>query len=536
MKWRSLPIALIAAVLILAPPAHAKRRTEVHPYLEIDQTVLVDLKNSGPLLTYTSLAAGIDASTSGPRAEAQISARYEYRLDWGRNTRDSHVISGLARGRFDAVPNLLSIEGGALGTRARSDSRGIAPLVGLGNPANIAQLYSVYAGPTVATHVGGVDIGAFYRFGYSKVDTHIRGSLPAGSPEIGSFDDDTNHSAGVSVGMKSGVWLPFGWTVSGGYTRDDASQLDQRFEGKYARADVVVPVTPTVALTGGAGYEDIKASQRDARRDAGGNPVVDANGRFVTDPSSPRLLSYDTSGFIWDVGVLWRPSPRTSLEAKIGHRYGGMTYIGDFSWRIDPDNAVQVGAYDGITTFGQQIGSALSRIPTQFVAARDPFGAQFSGCVFGATGGSAGACLSPALQSISNGVYRSRGIGAIWRHTRGRISTGVALGYAERHFFAPPTAGFAINGTTDQSFYAQGNFAYRIDERSGIDATAYADWYDSGLPGASRVLGVGSTASYFRNFGPKLTGSASLGLYSTSVENFASSLVGAAQLGARYTF
>ena len=532
---RSIPIALLAGVVVLAPPAHAKKRTEVHPYLELDQTVFADLKNGGPAQTYTTVAAGIDASTSGPRAEAQISARYEYRHGWGRNSSDAHVVSGLARGRVEVVPGLLNFEGGALGTRVRTDIRGAAPNLGLGTPANTSQLYSVYLGPTLATQVGGFDVGAFYRFGYSKIDTQSRTGLATGSPNVGYFDSSTNHSAGASVGMKSGL-LPFGWTVSAGYTREDASQLDQRFEGKYARADIVVPVSPTLAVTGGVGYEKIQSSQRDAVRDAGGNPVVDANGRFVTDPASPRLLSYDTSGIIWDAGVLWKPSNRTTASARLGRRYGSMTYSGDFSWQPNEHNAFSVGVYDGVTTFGQQIGNALQRVPTSFVVSRDPFSNQFGGCVAGGQGAGAGACLSPALQSIASGTYRSRGAGALWSFSRSRLSGSVGIGYARRRFYAPPVGGFAINGVTDESVYAQGSLGYRLDDVSSLSWTAYVNWYHSGIAGAPRTLGAGTTASYYRNFGSRLSAQASLGLYSTDVEGVDSSLVGAAQLGARYTF
>jgi hypothetical protein len=532
---RSFPIAAIAAVVVLAPPAHAKKRTEIHPYLEIDQTALVDLKNGGPVSTYTSLAAGADAFTSTSRAEAQISARYEYRKGWGRNASDSHVISGLARGRYEVVPNFLNLEGGALATRTRTDIRGTSSITGLGNPSNVSQLYSAFIGPSLSTNVSALNVNAFYRLGYTKVETETQTLLPVGSPVIGAFDSAVGHSAGVSVGMKSGV-LPFGWTVSGGYSREDASQLDQRYEGKFARADVVVPVSPTFAVTGGVGYEKITASQRDPVLDAAGNPVVTPGGRFVTDPASPRRLSYDTSGFIWDVGVLWRPSRRTSLEAKVGRRYGSMTYIGDFSWQIGENESFQAGVYDGITTFGQQLGSALSRIPTRFVVSPDPFNNQFGGCVFGGAGQGAGSCLSPALQSVSQGVYRSRGVGAIYRKTSGRLGWGIAAGYSQRRFYAPPTGGFAINGVTDASVYVQGGVSYQLDEVSNVDSSAYVNWYDSGVAGAPRVLGVGGTASYRRNFGPRLSGTASVGLYSSRVDGFESSLVGAGQVGARYTF
>jgi hypothetical protein len=50
------------------------------------------------------------------------------------------------------------------------------------------------------------------------------------------------------------------------------------------------------------------------------------------------------------------------------------------------------------------------------------------------------------------------------------------------------------------------------------------------------VLGTGATASYYRNFGRRFSGIASLGLYSTRVDSIESSLTGAAQLGARYQF
>ncbi|MFZ4745823.1 MAG: hypothetical protein ACOYLK_02885 [Sphingomonas sp.] len=532
---RSLPIAMLAGVIVFAPSAEAKKRTELHPYLQIDQTALADLTNGGPVSTYSSIAAGIDASTSTSRADAQISAQYQYRKGLGRNADDSHVISGLARGRFDIVPNLLSLESGALATRTRTDIRGTALNPGLGDPPNVSQLYSAYVGPSLSTNVGALNVNGFYRLGYTKVETETPTFLPSGSPTIGSFDNAMRHSAGLSVGMKSGL-LPFGWTVSGGYSREDASQLDQRYEGKFARADIVVPLTPTFAVTGGAGYEKISASQRDPVLDASGNPVVTPDGRYVTDPASPRRLSYDTSGFIWDTGVLWRPSRRTSLEAKVGRRYGGMTYTGDLSWQISENESFQVGAYDGITTFGQQVGGALSRVPTRFVVSRDPFSNQFGGCVFGGEGQGAGACLSPALQSVSQGVYRSRGVGAIYRKTSGPLSWGIAAGYAQRKFFAPPVAGFATNGTTDASIYAQGGVTYQIDDVSIIDTSTYINWFDAGVAGAPRVLGVGGTASYRHNFGPRLSGAVAFGLYYNSIEGVESSLVGAAQLGARYTF
>ena len=76
---RTLVILLATTAIVAAPEAQAKRRTTVAPYLQIDQTVLSDLKGRGGTQSYTTFSAGIDAATSGPRAEGQISYRYEYR-------------------------------------------------------------------------------------------------------------------------------------------------------------------------------------------------------------------------------------------------------------------------------------------------------------------------------------------------------------------------------------------------------------------------------------------------------------------------
>src|SRR3546814_15711819 len=114
-----------------------------------------------------------------------------------------------------------------------------------------------------------------------------------------------------------------------------------------------MPIGPTGALRGGGGYEDIEIGQRDPLLDADGVPVRDANGRFVTDKSTPRRLSFDTDGLIWDAGVMWRPSRRTSLTARAGRRNGATLYTGSFAYRADHATSVQVGIYDGLSTLGR---------------------------------------------------------------------------------------------------------------------------------------------------------------------------------------
>ncbi|MES2059180.1 MAG: hypothetical protein V4564_24785, partial [Pseudomonadota bacterium] len=275
---------LIAAgmIALVASPAAAREKS-IAPYIELGQVLTADL-NGGDVLTYSTIAAGVDASIHNRRAEVQISYRYERRISWNKNVGDDDIHSGLARAAVKVAPG-VSIEGGALATRARSDIRGSAPVGLAGNVDNISQVYSAYVGPTVSTHVGPISVGASYRFAYTKVEDPGFTGVAPGSPRLDNYDSSRSHVLQASAGVKAGTVLPVGVTVSGAYEREDAGQLDQRYEGKYGRADLVLPVLPTLALTAGVGYEKIEISQRDAVVDGTGQPVVDSNGRFRTDPA-----------------------------------------------------------------------------------------------------------------------------------------------------------------------------------------------------------------------------------------------------------
>lgn len=526
-------LALSVAASMIAAPAHARK--EITPYLEVGQVISADLKGSNDVVTYSQIAAGVDASVANNRSEAQVSYRYERRVGWDDKIADGDVHSGLARARYQVLPNRLSIEAGALATRSRVDARGDAPGLLVGNVDNVTQVYAVYAGPSFKTEAGPLQLTAAYRLAYTKVEASDVVLAP-GQPRLDSYDDSVSHLATASVGMGPGE-LPFGWTIAGAIEREDAGQLDQRFDRKGIRGDVIVPVSPTVAIVGGVGYEDIEASQRAPLLDGTGAPVVNAKGRFVADPASPRLLAYDLDGLYWDVGVAWRPSRRTSLEARIGRRYGSMSYTGSFSYQMNPATAFGVVVYDEIQTFGQQLNDNLALLPTNFATVSNPLAPQFGGCVFG-NGGSAGGCLNPAFQSINSSVFRTRGVTAVMSRHRGPWSMGVGLGYAQRKYETPVITGvtFNLNGVRDESWFGQGQLAYEIDERSRIDAQIFASLYDSGILNAPNVLSTGLTSSYRRTFGRRLSGLAAVGLYSNKVGGQEGDLNASALLGMRYSF
>jgi hypothetical protein len=502
-----------------------KRVVDVSPYLEVGQVLTADLKGDGDVLTYTTVAAGVDAAIVTRRAELAATVRYEHRFGESGGLGDADIVSGLARGRIE-VARGLNLEGGALATRTRADGGGIGGLFTGGD--NVADVYSVYAGPTLARRIGSLDVGAGYRFGYTKVDVDGSGNLPGGN-----FDSSTNHVAWASVGQRPGD-LPFGWQVSGGYEREDASQLDQRFEGKYARADITMPIGPTLALLGGVGYEDIEISQRDPVLDANGVPVRDADGRFVTDKSQPRQLSFDTDGLIWDAGVMWQPSRRTSLTAKVGRRYGDTIYTGSFSYRPDHATMIRVGVYDGLSSFGRGLSGGLSSLPTQFDPTRNPLDGNINPCVFGQEGAG---CLNPQLGSTTSLQFRNRGVQALYSSRFGGWSYGVGVGYDQRRLLVPANSVLApLNGLKDENYYLFMTAGRQLDAESDLSLSGYVSYFDNGAVNVGDIQSAGISAAYSRRFWRDLTGTAAASLNAFDQDGFNSELIGSALVGLRYNF
>jgi hypothetical protein len=544
-RWalHALGLTGIAAGLAIASaiPATAQRqRTQVVPYLEVEQVLSADL-NGGDVLTYTSLAAGVDAHTKSRRVEAQVSYRYERRIGWEDDLADDDVHTGLAAMRAELVPNALMFNAGALATRSRVNGSG--PVFGFtsADSENLADVYSVYAGPDFSSKFGALDVAASYRLGYVKVDDHRFDGLPLppGSPRFDGYDSSVNHSAKASFGMGPG-WLPFGWTVGAGYVREDAGRLDQEYEGEFIRGDVILPVSPTFAVTGGVGYEKINSSQQDIKRGADGLPIVMPGGNLIADPSKPRLLAYEQDGLIWDAGVIWRPSRRTEVQARVGRRYGDMTFTGSFQHQLNSAYSISGSIYDSIDSFGRVVVADVASLPVNFKTNRNPLNpgvGGIGGCVFGKDPGT-GTCLDDAFQAISNSNFRNRGATILFSGGRGPWSMGIGAGYTQRKYFEPLVdQGFALNRLKDESFTLSGNVSREFSRTSGVSFDAYANWYDSDLPGSDASFGTGVTGSYHRSlFYDRLQGQAAIGAYTSDSGLGDNSTVLQALIGLRYTF
>ena len=539
--------ALMSGGLVLAAPAYAQSqgqgtpqlkrdnspRVDISPYIEVDQTVLADLTGGDTeVSTYTSLAAGVDASVYNRRIQGQLSARYERQISWQDGESDQDIVSALANINAIIVPG-FNWEAGGIATRTRVDSRGSVPNNFVGITDNVSRVYSAYTGPTVMTNIGEMNVAGGYRVGYTRVESQDSGAAIPGVNPVDIFEDSISHAASLSFGMQPGT-LPVGWAIGLGYNREDLSQLDQRYEDIHARLDITVPVTASLALVGGVGYEKVEVSERDALRDVNGLPVYDANGRLITDDSSPRLTSYDSDGVIFDAGVLWRPSRRTSLEARVGRRYDSTTYYGSLSYAPNDRTAFGVSVYDELSGFGSQLSNSIAGLGGNFSADRNPLSGELTGCTLGGGGGAL--CFGPALQSANSAVFRARGVTASLGTRVGGWNVGYAMGYQNRKYQVSAIGGQSqLAGQTDETYFASLSASTQIGQGGSFGTSVYGNYYLPALA-VDGTIGVGANAYYGRELWRGLSLNVAAGVDAYNSENADTEVTASGLIGLRYGF
>ncbi len=545
-------ITFIAAVVLAAAaaPAIAQDRGDgdsgrdsrdnggrvvtVAPYIEASQLVVAELSPGDDVVTYSQVATGVDASAQGRNNAGSVSIRYEYNVGYGEAV-DSDTLSGVARGYASIVPQALTVEAGGLAARTRVDGSGGATLNPVLGEEAESRVYSLYAGPSLATRAGPADVSASYRIGYTRVESPDALVTAPGAVPVDLFDESVVQVASARVGTRPGDPLPVGLGVGGGFVQEDVSNLDQRVRDMHVRGDVTVPVTHALAVVGGVGYEDVEVSSRDALRDANGAPVIGADGRLVTDESQPRRIAYETDGLIWDVGVIWRPSSRTSLAATVGRRYDSTTYYGTFSYAPSNRSSINVAVYDSISGFGNVLTNALANLPTEFTANRNALTGDIAGCVASSEGGN---CIAGPLSSVRSAVFRSRGVAASYSRQIGRMSAGLGAGYDRRRFIAAQgTVPAGANGVVDESYYLAAYLSGQLGRNAGFTTNAYANWIESGFAGGSDVFAAGGSASYSRSIYERLSARAAVALDYLDSDLAAEDLTAASALvGLRYDF
>ncbi|MEL7189186.1 MAG: preprotein translocase subunit YajC [Pseudomonadota bacterium] len=531
---------MTSAAMVLGGPAHAqaqeqqddRRGVNVQPYIEASQVLSAQISPGDDVVTFTQIAAGVDVNAQGRSSGGSASLRYERNINYGDNRIDSDRLTGLARG-YIALDRSVQFDAGALASTTRLDGGGgfsANPLVNDEDASS--QVYSVFAGPSLNRRVGVVDVSGATRVGYSRFESN-QAVFDANGDPIDVFGDSTTINSQLSASTRPGQFLPVGVGVTVGAFQEDISNLDQRVRDVYARANVTVPLTPTFAITGGIGYEDVEVSSRDALRDANDLPILDGSGRFVTDENSPRVIAFDVDGLLWDVGVLWRPTARTSLAASVGQRYDSTTYYGNFTYSPNARSSLGVSVYDGVSGFGGGLNSGLANLSNDFSAIRNPVTGNFGGLVTGAGGpGNVG-----SLGSIRSAAFRGRGVNVSYQRQIGRWNAGLAVGYDNREFIgAPGTVLESLDGVTDESYYALASLNRQLGDSGRLTANTYYNRFESGT-NSGDVNAAGASVGYTRFITSKLSARGAVALDYVDSE-FATDelIVGSALVGLRYDF
>ncbi len=554
MRARSFAAALLAAGLIAAAanPAYAQAQGQgsgqgqgqggdtpgqrgnrvVQPYIEVGQIVSAELSPGNDVVTFTQVAVGVDINVQGRNSGAAVSVRYERNIGYGDDSVDTNTISGVARGTLALVPNTLSLEAGALASRSRIDAGGGTTANPLVREDAESRIYSFYAGPSLNTRVGDVDVQGVARVGYNRFEADDALVTQAGNT-IDVFDDSVTYLGQLRAGVSPGEVLPVGLAVTAGGFQEDIGNLDQRVRDLFVRGDVTLPVSRTLALVAGAGYEDVEISSRDAVRDANGVPVIGSDGRFVTDPNAPRRIAFDVDGLLWDVGVLWRPSSRTSLQASVGRRYDSTTYYGTFTYVPSQRSAFAVAAYDGVSGVGGTLNNALAGLSSDFEAIRNPVTGDFGGLV----SGTEGQALIGGVGSTRSAAFRGRGVRASYQRTMGRTVAALGAGYDRRTFIAAAGTVLApVNGLTDESYYVIGGLTRQIGQDANITTNAYVNWFNA-AGNNNDVTAMGASAAYNQSITQRLVGRAAIAVDYFDSEFTAQDFAFATALvGLRYNF
>ena len=524
MRARLKPYALLVAVLAAgtaASPAYAQNQGQgpgqggdvpgqrgnrvVQPYIEVSQVVSAEISPGNDVVTFTQVAAGVDLNVQGRNSGASVSLRYERNIGYGNNTVDTDTISGVAAGTIALVPNTLSLEAGGLAARTRADGGGGASANPLVREDAESRIYSVYAGPSLNTRVGAVDVQGVARVGYNRFELDDA-LVTQGGNAVDVFDDSVTYLGQLRAGVRPGEVLPVGLAVTAGGFQEDIGNLDQRVRDLFVRGDVTLPISPSLALVAGAGYEDVEISSRDALRDTNGAPVIGADGRFVTDKSAPRRIAFDVDGLLWDVGVMWRPSSRTNLQASVGRRYDSTTYYGNFTYAPNQRSAFAVSAYDGVSGIGGTLNNALAGLSSDFEAIRNPVTGDFGGLV----SGTEGQASIGGLGSARSAAFRGRGVRASYQRQIGRTTAALGVGYDRRTFIAAAGTVLApVDGLTDENYYLIGGLTRQLGENANISTNAYVNWFDSAGANGD-VTAMGASLAYNRSITRRLTGRAAI--------------------------
>lgn len=511
-------------------------RPEFGAFMNMEQVAESQLHGPGEDdVTYTEVSGLLTAQIRNKRIVATGTYRLGYRISEAGDTPKSINQDGLMRLQANVIDEWLTMETGAIITRSRVDAGGPAPQFNIGNPQNLTQTYSAFIQPTVQHRLGEVGFGLSYRFAYTQNETSQDNVATVG-PTNDRFDSSRIQQVTLNAGQDPGS-LPFGWKLSSEYRHENTTSLDEHFRSINVIGEVRVPLgSSAFALTGSGGYEKVRTSERSALIDPlTGLPVLGKGGRFVVDPASPRQLTYEISGLVANAGVIWKPSRRTRMEARVGRRYGDLSVTGLVEMRPSERSGLTLIVSDRVESFGQGVSNGLAgTTPALDVTQVDP-SSSYQDCLFGKTKGS-GQCIGGALGQASASSYREQAANIIFTRTMRTWSFSGGLGYSRRTYIDNPNSPVSLDGVVDQSFFSNITISRPLTRESGVSFSFAGNLFKNGQVGTPDVMSGSFTTNYYRSFGRGLQMQASVAVDGSKQDGMTADVSGRARLGLQYRF
>jgi hypothetical protein len=512
-------------------------RPQYGAFMDIQQIAEAQLHGPGADdVTYTEISGNIVAQISNRRILATGTYRLGYRIPELGDTDKSVTQDGVARLQANVIDEWLTLDTGAIVTRSRVDPSGAAPATNVGNPKNLTQTYSAFFQPSLAHGIGDLGVSAVYRYAYTQNES---GQTNTGSlgPPTDRFDSSVSQQAALALAMQSGA-LPFDWKLSGEYQHENTTSLAQHLRALTVTGEIKLPLGASrVALVASGGYERTRTTQRKALIDPlTGFPVLGKGGKFVVDPASPRILTYEMDGLIGDAGIIWRPSRRTRVEARAGYRYGGLSVTGLVELQPSARSGLTFILTDQVQTFGSGVSGGLAGSAPDFDLdqSNDPT-TSYQECLFGKQAGS-GKCIGGALGQASARSYRERAANLIFSRSMRTWTLGGSFGYSRRTYFDDPTLAVSLAGVVDQSIFGNLSIGKRLTRTSGVSFSFSGNYFMNGQVGALDVMSGSFSTNYNRSFGRGIQMQATIAVDGTKQENTTADVSGRAQLGLQYKF
>lgn len=511
-------------------------RPEFGAFMNMEQVAESQLHGPGEDdVTYTEVSGVVTAQIKNRRIVASGTYRLSYRIPEMGDTQKSVNQDGLMRLQANVIDEWLTLETGAIITRSRVDAGGAAPQFNIGNPQNLTQTYSTFIQPNRAHRIGDVGLGLSYRYAYTTNESSQDNVVTVG-PTNDRFDTSKAQQVTFQAGMDPGS-LPFGWKLSSEYRHENTTNLARHFRSLNVLGEVRVPLGySTVALVASGGYEQTRTSERDALIDPlTGLPVLGKGGRFVVDPASPRVLTYDLSGLVANAGVIWKPSQRTRMEGRIGRRYGDLSITGLVEMRPSERSGLTIIVSDRIESFGQGLSNGLAgTTPAIDVTQVDP-SSSYQDCLFGRAGGS-GQCVGGALGQASANSYRDQSANIVFSRRARMWSFSGGLGYSRRTYIDNPNSPVSLDGVVDQSFFSNITIGRPLTRESGVSFSFAGNLFKNGQVGTPDVMSGSFTTNYYRSFGRGLQMQASVAVDGSKQDGMTADVSGRARLGLQYRF